>query len=205
MTKFKKKTTTIATIYKEVAKKQGISKALAKAIVEQTFLEFSEQLCSTGYARIPGFATINISINCRTGEARGRLDFRMSKDLATFVKTLPSDRKNAEFLEYLLERDEKKHEKYEMTRLVRQQKVIKWQKYSQEMDRERIAKFVATQFGLAVDTSGITSEFLTPPRGQKAPQPDHFVSARTLVEKAGGLPPAPPFGQPNPEENSPQE
>ena len=205
MTKFKKKTTTIGSIARAVAKKQGITKALSKAVVEQAFLEFYDQLCETGYARIEGFGTFNIKISCRSGVAKGRLDFRMSAKLAKHIKTLTIDPKNAPVLEYLLARDEKKHEGYEMARMVKSAKIKRWQKEAVDRERDRIAKFVAVQLGLAIDSTAISPEYLTPPRGQKALLPDHFVSARTLVERAGGLPPVQPSSPPNPEESTPQE
>jgi hypothetical protein len=205
MTKPKKKTTTIGSIARAVAKKQGITKALSKAVVEQAFLEFYDQLCETGYARIDGFGTFNIKINCRSGVAKGRLDFRLSAKLAKHIKTLTSDPKNGPVLEYLLARDEKKHEGYEMARMVKSAKIKRWKKEAIDRERDRIAKFVAVQLGQAIDASAIPSEYLTPPRGQKVLLPDHFVSARTLVERAGGLPPAKLPDTPSPEAHSPQE
>ena len=205
MTKSKKKITTIVTIAKEVAKKQGVTIGTAKAIIEQAFMVFVSQLKESGYARINHLGTFNLSITCRSGEAKGRLDFRPSKILGDYVKPLPKTPENGPVLEYILSRDEKKLERYETGRLVRAQRIKMWQAQAADRERERIGRFIAEQLGQPVNTAAIPTEYLTPPRGRRGLQADHYVAARELVEIAGGLPRSTPIAPENPEEHTPTE
>jgi len=205
MTKPKKKITSIRSIAEVVAREQGISRSLAKAVVEQTFMELAKQLCETGYVGIPAIGTFNIGLFHKIKGAQARLNYRPGKKIREFLATATSDPKNEAFLEYLLERDGAKYDRVENCRVFRRAKAKGYIENDLNRAKEKIAKFGVEQLGVTIDTSLLTEEYLTPPVYHKAILPDHFVSMRSLLEKAGGLPPKKSDDPPSPEVHNPGE
>jgi len=205
MGKFKKKIVTIKTISEAVAKQQGISKAMAKAIVESAFIELVAQFKETGYVRIPQLGTIDLSISIRSGEARSFFRFKTAAKLTAWLKDLPKNPANEELLEYLLLKDEKKYDKFEQSRLHKLKLIQQWQEQDDTREKARIAQFIKDTLGAEVDTSKITREYLSPPLGRKVRLPNRYVTVREMLTIAGGLPLKKEDSQPNPESTTPSD
>lgn len=199
MARKKTKITNYASIAQEVSQIHGISLGLAQGIVESTFEAMYRQFTEeTGKVRMPGIGTMEVSISIRSGQAKGFFMFRPLKRMKDWLADLPKNPKNEQFLEYLLERDEVKYERYETGRLVKLEKIKGWRLADQARDRARIARYAAEHLGVAVNPEEIHTEYLTPPRDHNARLPDHRVSVREMLTKSGGLPPAKSTDQSNP-------
>jgi hypothetical protein len=188
MPKSKKKTVTVKQIADAVAEEHGIRKYQAKAIVESVFDELSKQFAENGHMKVPNLGTFNVSITTRSGEARPYFKFAPIGRLRNFLKTMCTDKENAPFLEYILERDAVKLERFETRRLEMLTKIKGWRIESQDRERTRIAQFLSDKLGQDVDKSLIGPEYLTPPRDRNARLPDHRITARELLAKSGVLP-----------------
>ena len=188
MNKIKKKTVTTKKISDAVAEAHGIRKYQAKAIVESVIAELSKQFIETGYMKVPNLGTFNVSISIRSGEPRPYFKFSPVGKLRSFLKTMCTDKENAEFLEYILQRDAVKLDRIENARLAKLAKIKQWRINGQNRDRARIARFLSEQLGKEVDPSTIGPEYLTPPRDHNARLPDHRITVRELLAKNGVLP-----------------
>jgi nucleoid DNA-binding protein len=186
---FKKKQATAASIADAVAAEQGITKGLAKAIVQSTFRELIKQFKETGYVRIQDFGVFEVSISIRSGQARSFFVFRPGAKWKKWLKELPSNPKNEEFLEYILARDGEKYEKFESIRLRKLELIKQYRDNDRRRDQERIAKFVQDKFGIEVEQESIETEYLTPFRDRKVRLPERRTSVREMLTIAGGLPP----------------
>jgi nucleoid DNA-binding protein len=187
MGKIKKKIVTIKSISEAVAKQQGITKGTAKAVVEAAFIELVAQFKQTGYVRIPGFGTIDLSISIRSGEARSFFRFKTAAKLTAWLKDLPKNPENEEFLEYLCVKDATKYERYEQARLHKLKLIEQWQANDDARDRARIAQYILDSQGIVVDPDSIPREALTPPRGQKVRLPNRYTTVREMLTRAGGI------------------
>jgi hypothetical protein len=167
--------------------------------VESAFIELVSQFKETGYVRVPGFGTIDLSISIRSGEARSFFRFKTAAKLTAWLKDLPKNPANEEFLEYLLVKDEKKYVKFEQSRLHKLKLMQQWQENDDARERARIAQFIKDTLGTDVDTSKITREYLTPPLGRKVRLPNRYVTVREMLTIAGGLPLKKEDSQPHPE------
>lgn len=205
MPKSKKKKVTVKNIADAVAEIHGLKKGFTKAIVESVFDEMLKQFIETGHLVMPHLGNMNVSISIRSGTAKSFFTFKPTRDLKKWLDTLPKDPKNAPILEYILERDGDKLEKYENARLCKLAKIKMWRAQSHAYEQVRIAKFLAEKQGIVIDPKQIGPEYLTPPRDHNARLPDHRVTVREMLAKSGGLPLQKPVDQSNPEENSPLE
>jgi hypothetical protein len=205
MAKFKKKTVSTKSIADAVAEQLGLRKGQTKAIVEVVLHELSKQFITTGYMRLPNLGTINILISVRSGVPKPYYTFRPVGRLKAFLATMCTDRTNAPFLEYLLERDHIKYERQENGRLARVAAIKQWRKNDENRERERLAKMLSDKTGEPVDPDSIPEEYLTPLRVSTARLPDHRITVREMLAKTGVLSPQTEDPRPNPEESSPLE
>ena len=205
MTKFKKKRVTTKSIADAVAEQLGLRKGQTKAIVDAVLQELSKQFITTGYMKLPNLGTLNILISVRSGSPKPYYTFRPVGRLKTFLASMCTDRANAPFLEYLLERDHIKYERMENGRLARVAAIKQWRKNDENKERDRLARMLSEKTGQPVDPASIPVEYLTPPRVNTARLPDHRITVREMLAKTGVLSPPKVDPQPNPEENSPPE
>lgn len=205
MTKFKKKTVSAKTIADAVAEQLGLRKGQTKAIVQVVLQELSKQFITTGYIKLPNLGSINMMISIRSGTPKPYYTFRPVGSLKTFLATMCTDRANAPFLEYLLERDKIKYERQENGRLARVAAIKQYRKNDELRERERLAKMLSDKTGEPVDPASIPAEYLTPPRAHTARLPDHRITVREMLAMTGVLPHQKQDPLPSPEENSPPE
>lgn len=201
----RKKKVTVKNIADAVAAIHGLKKGFTKAIVESVFDEMLKQFIETGHLVMPHLGNMNVSISIRSGTAKSFFTFKPTRDLKKWLDNLPKDPKNAPILEYILERDGDKLEKYENARLCKVAKIKMWRAQSHAYEQARIARFLAEKQGIVIDPKEIGPEYLTPPRDHNARLPDHRVTVREMLAKSGGLPLQKQADPTHPEGNTPQE
>jgi len=201
--KFKKKKTTQTTIADEVAAIHGLTKSTVRPLTKSVFTAMVKQFFETGYLNIAGFATLNLEITIRSGKPRTFIRFTPGKLFKGKRDAVLTELEGLDFLNYLLERDDKKAENIELRRLDMIQFIQKMRNLRIEHDQDRMAAAIEAKTGQKVDPRSIGEEYLIPPRDRTHPLPDHRVEVHEIIATAGVFPLEKLFRHVNPESDSP--